>query len=613
MNGLRLPGAHHWAWLVLVPAVMPATASARERTISLRAQMAASHAVVASGGVRPAKRGLKVRLQVRRARWVTVATSRTRRGGHYQAAFTAGTDALRLRAAILRHGRVAAKSPTRRIELPDSTDPPVPALPDVDPPKPPAEGARTALGPGDALESGQALHSANGRYTLVMQADGNLVLYDRGTATWATGTGTLHARAVMQADGNLVVSAGAAAVWTSGTNGFAGTRAVLQNDGDFVLYTGGGRAVWAWRDGYLGNQLRAGQALGPDGFLLSADHRRRLVMQASDGNLVLYEDGVARWSTGGSGSGATAVMQEDGNLVVYRGGAAMWAASTAGFPGGELVVQDDGNLVVYHAGHAVWSYGGGYLGDRLDPGVTLAPGAYLRSADGRFLLIMQPGDGNVALYGPGGALWGIGVGGHPGATATMQADGNFVVYDGAAALAHTGTAGHPGALLRVQNDANVVVYQGATALWSRMSGPVGGAPPGAGPAAAAAAWAAAQVGQRRAPADVAAWFNDWSPGPYAEWSGDCAKFAYASWFKAGVAIARGNARDQYYAYKDRIHGGTPPAGALVFWPNVTTWGHIAIADGAGGVYTTQGLDFADKPIAHVPASTFGGSAGWAMP
>jgi hypothetical protein len=42
---------------------------------------------------------------------------------------------------------------------------------------------------GGSLHPGQQLRSNNGRYTLVMQHDGNLVLYEPGgKAAWDTGT-----------------------------------------------------------------------------------------------------------------------------------------------------------------------------------------------------------------------------------------------------------------------------------------------------------------------------------------------------------------------------------------------------------------------------------------
>ena len=59
----------------------------------------------------------------------------------------------------------------------------------------------------------------NGRFRLTYQSDGNLVLYDGGTALWHTNTqGTPPGYAVMQSDGNLVVyDANHTAVWYSST------------------------------------------------------------------------------------------------------------------------------------------------------------------------------------------------------------------------------------------------------------------------------------------------------------------------------------------------------------------------------------------------------------
>jgi hypothetical protein len=49
----------------------------------------------------------------------------------------------------------------------------------------------------------------------------------------------------MQSDGNLVAYApGGRPVWNSGTGGNAGARLVMQDDGNPVVYTGG-RALWS--------------------------------------------------------------------------------------------------------------------------------------------------------------------------------------------------------------------------------------------------------------------------------------------------------------------------------------------------------------------------------
>lgn len=95
----------------------------------------------------------------------------------------------------------------------------------------------------------------------------------------------------------------------------------------------------------------------------SCDRRFTLIMQ-TDGNLVLYQNGVsaALWHTNTHGNpGSTATMQGDGNLVVYSpGGVALWNSGTHGNPGAGLKVQDDGNLVIYSTGDAaLWSSGSG--------------------------------------------------------------------------------------------------------------------------------------------------------------------------------------------------------------------------------------------------------------
>jgi len=71
------------------------------------------------------------------------------------------------------------------------------------------EGFRgTVLGEGETLEAGQFVVSSDGLFKMVMQADGNLVVYAVGLpgALWSSRTaGDPGAFATMQADGNLVV------------------------------------------------------------------------------------------------------------------------------------------------------------------------------------------------------------------------------------------------------------------------------------------------------------------------------------------------------------------------------------------------------------------------
>lgn len=107
---------------------------------------------------------------------------------------------------------------------------------------------KASLNPGESLRPEQMLKSANGLYTLVMQGDGNLVLYDnKGKAIWATGTnGSGAVVCDMQQDGNLVLCTNSGVpVWASNTNGAPGSRLLLQDDRNLVIYHPNGRAIWA--------------------------------------------------------------------------------------------------------------------------------------------------------------------------------------------------------------------------------------------------------------------------------------------------------------------------------------------------------------------------------
>lgn len=211
---------------------------------------------------------------------------------------------------------------------------------------------------GQVLSQGTALKSPSGTYELIMQSDGNLVIYKSGgRATWATNTSSGR-RATMQQDGNFVVYGSAGnAVWSSTTDSFPGADLVMQDDGNLVIYRSG-LALWS-KDGVLYDRLTSNQTLTASQSRLSPNHQYSLIMQG-DGNLVLYRaGGVAVWASNTQGSGNWAVMQGDGNLVVYTAGnRALWASGTAGKGGSYLRIQDDAKLVVYQGGTAIWDSSG---------------------------------------------------------------------------------------------------------------------------------------------------------------------------------------------------------------------------------------------------------------
>jgi Protein of unknown function (DUF4241) len=223
--------------------------------------------------------------------------------------------------------------------------------------------------PGQSLRR-QSLTSASGRYTLVHQDDGNLVLYDNAQLRplWAAGTnGSRAALCTLGANSGLVLADhDGARVWSSGTAGGPAARLLVRDDGDVVLESSDGRVVWSTGtaeatvpDGpvAIGDRMLPGQTLGRQS-LTSPSGRNTLVHQ-HDGNLVLYDNtgrgGV--WSSGTQGRGtARCVLHQNGDLALYdRTGQVVWSTDTAGHPGSRLIVDDDGVFLRAPDGTTLWS------------------------------------------------------------------------------------------------------------------------------------------------------------------------------------------------------------------------------------------------------------------
>jgi hypothetical protein len=111
------------------------------------------------------------------------------------------------------------------------------------------------LNPGGRLGVNHQLRSNNGLYVLIMQGDGNLVLYEGvmtppRRAVWSTNTWNLPPerrpnRADMQQDGNFVLYSTTGAEWASGTHTFPGSRLILQDDRNLVIYDPNNIARWS--------------------------------------------------------------------------------------------------------------------------------------------------------------------------------------------------------------------------------------------------------------------------------------------------------------------------------------------------------------------------------
>jgi hypothetical protein len=117
---------------------------------------------------------------------------------------------------------------------------------------------RSFLRPGEAIYAHPTGTQTNtvicnhGNYRLILQADGNLVLYREhvqgqpyGEALWHSHTHNTPASVCyMQTDGNLVVYAGTTPLWNSNTAGFPGAFLAVQDDGNVVIYAPGNIVLW---------------------------------------------------------------------------------------------------------------------------------------------------------------------------------------------------------------------------------------------------------------------------------------------------------------------------------------------------------------------------------
>ncbi len=227
----------------------------------------------------------------------------------------------------------------------------------------------STLTPGQQMEANQYILSDDGRFVLMMQGDGNLVIYGPGRrAYWASNTGgNSGAFLAVQGDGNIVIYTSAyRPIWASHTYGKGTQRLVMQGDGNLVAYTPADNPIWASHSSQAGpypiykggDQIQAGQVLNPNEYLRSGNQLRFAVMQ-DDGNLVLYEPGyMPYWASNtGGNSGAFLAVQGDGNIVIYTSAyRPIWASHTYGKGTQRLVMQGDGNLVAYTPGElAVWA------------------------------------------------------------------------------------------------------------------------------------------------------------------------------------------------------------------------------------------------------------------
>jgi hypothetical protein len=109
------------------------------------------------------------------------------------------------------------------------------------------------------LLQGEKLISKNGKYYATIQDDGNFVLYStkkrngNDFAIWSSRTmnkGVAPRRLIMQTDGNLVLyDKNGSVVWNSRTSlkGSGPFTLIMQDDGNLVIYEENGNYTWSTR------------------------------------------------------------------------------------------------------------------------------------------------------------------------------------------------------------------------------------------------------------------------------------------------------------------------------------------------------------------------------
>ena len=113
------------------------------------------------------------------------------------------------------------------------------------------DAASSTMMPGESLSPGESISSPSGKYQLILQHDGNLVLYDTDgpVALWDSRTvGRSDRTLVMQPDGNLVLYELPVTpfdvLWHSRTYGWPGAFLTVRDDGTVTIGDSDGRVLW---------------------------------------------------------------------------------------------------------------------------------------------------------------------------------------------------------------------------------------------------------------------------------------------------------------------------------------------------------------------------------
>jgi hypothetical protein len=114
---------------------------------------------------------------------------------------------------------------------------------------------RDLLGPGDTMENGETLLSADGRFRLLVQDDGDLVMLnyrEGGKIQWRAETAGSGAIAALMLQNGVFCLANKRGELVYQTRTFdAGSYVRMQNNGNLVMYNPNGYTPWSSAYGYV--------------------------------------------------------------------------------------------------------------------------------------------------------------------------------------------------------------------------------------------------------------------------------------------------------------------------------------------------------------------------
>jgi hypothetical protein len=180
----------------------------------------------------------------------------------------------------------------------------------------------SALRQGYQLGIGAELKSPLGRFRLIMQSDGNLVLYRVSDyrAIWSSNTANTGAyRAIMQYDGNFVVYTGtnvAVAKWATHTVGQPANYLLVQDDGNLVIYSVGSNTV-QWTSNTAGFKTKATNLRTESSDSASVENIGAMTMQEALPNATV---GIVHFDRDPNTAGGVAVAAPDQASNLTLGG-----------------------------------------------------------------------------------------------------------------------------------------------------------------------------------------------------------------------------------------------------------------------------------------------------